>query len=120
MKNQTISAGSVVLSVRSRLLSVHLPCGCRVSGGHQIHHCGCVCDWFHWSENEVYRAGKLAIYTLLARSGFSDVLNVRPSEVLEFLDPEDQCDGIEIPATDFKMTLQCGDILLGALRPVAA
>jgi len=110
---------TVNLSARERVLTITLPCGCRVSGGHQINHCGCVCDWFHWSENELYRAGKLALYTLLAQSGFNDVLNVRPSAVLEFLDPEDQCDGIELSAIDFNMALQYGDKLLGALRPVA-
>ncbi len=119
MKNQTISAGSVVLSVRSRLLSVHLPCGCRVSGGHQTHHCGCVCEWFQWSERELSQAGKRALWTLLIQSGFDDIQHVSPADVLDYLDESDN-GTLPVSAADFNLSLILGRDVLGVTRQVVA
>lgn len=114
-----ISSGDVLLSIQARVLSVSLPCGCRLSNGRHIHHCEGVCEWFQWSERELSQAGKRALWTLLIQSGFDDIQHVSPADVLEYLDESDN-GTLPVSAADFNLCLMLGRDVLGVTRQVVA
>ncbi|CAJ1907351.1 hypothetical protein KOPIIPEJ_03767 [Aeromonas dhakensis] len=114
-----ISSRDVLLSIKTRGLSVSLPCGCRLSDGRYTHHCGGVCEWFQWSERELSQAGKRALWTLLIQSGFDDIQHVSPADVLEYLDESDN-GTLPVSAADFSLSLMLGRDVLGVTRQVVA
>ncbi|MBS4719073.1 hypothetical protein J4G62_02210 [Aeromonas caviae] len=114
-----ISFEDVLLSIQARVLSVSLPCGCRLSDGRYTHHCGGACEWFQWSELELSQAGKRALWTLLIQSGFDDIQHVSPADVLEYLDVSDN-GTLPVSAADFHLSLMLGRDVLGITRQIVA
>lgn len=114
-----INSGDVLLSIKTRGLSVSLPCGCRLTDGRYTHHCGGACEWFQWSERELSQAGKRALWVLLIQSGFDEVQHLSPADVLEYLDESDN-GTLPVSAADFNLSLMLGRDVLGVTRQVVA
>lgn len=112
---------TVELSVHSQRLSVSLPCGCRVAGGRYAQYCGQGCDWFRWSDIEIDRAGRYILHAVLAKYHTEEEMaGIRPMNVLEHIDPDDELDALFISSDDFKMHLHFGGAVLGPMRNIAA
>ncbi len=114
-----ISSGDVLLSIKTRGLSVSLPCGCHLTDGRYTHHCGGACEWFQWSERELSQAGKRALWVLLIQSGFDEVQHLSPADVLEYLDESDN-GTLPVSAADFNLSLMLGRDVLEVTRQVVA
>lgn len=107
---------SVILSINYSLLSVELPCGCKLKGEY-MQHCGQTCDWFQWSSQELERAGKHILDKILMRRK-NYLQDTILDEDIESLNGEEPSAEVFVPASDFIMWLELERRYLGVKHPV--